>query len=162
MKKSMYCIAAALFMLGASACSNGGNKSATDSLQDTVVADTVDSAVAQDTVPAVEVNPEKDLALSVEKKNLNYLPESSGKAGSLTVKVTNNSTVAIKGSAYKVAYDEIVEDWVGSEEDGGLEDVTKKRTAVGKDVNPGESVLIELKASDGCQDLKNPKIVNAD
>lgn len=162
MKKLMYCIAAAALMLGAAACSNGGNKSETDSIQDSVATETVDSAVAQDTVPAVEVNPEKDLTLSVEKKSLHHVPESSFMAGSLTVKITNNSTVAVKGSAYKVAYDEIVEDWVGSEEDGGLDEVTEKRTAAGKDINPGESVLIELKATDGCQDLKNPKIVNAD
>lgn len=160
MKKFMYSTTLALFLLGAAACSNGNNKSEADTLQDSVATEAVDSAAVEDTVPAVEVNPEKDLTLSVEKKNLDYLPESSVKAGSLTVKITNNSTVAVKGTSYKIAYDEIVEDWVGTPEDGGLEDVTKKRSVAGKDVNPGESVLVELKSSEGCQDLKNPKIMN--
>lgn len=157
MKKFIYSLSVFALMLTASACGNGNRNAETDSLSDSAMVETADSATTEE---ATEVNPEEVLSVSVEKKNLDYLPESSFKSGSMTVKVTNNGKVSVKGADYVVTYDEIIEDWVGTPEDGGLADVTKKRTAEGKDVTPGESVQIVLKSTAGCQDLKNPAIKN--
>lgn len=161
MKKLILCLSALALMAGAFSCGTGDKDGAKDSTLDSEIVEAVDSAeVENESAPQESANPEKDLSLTIEKKDLKYAPECSYKTGSLIVKVTNNGTAAVKGSDYVVAYDEIIEDWVGTPEDGGLEDVTKKRTTQGVDVAPGESVEIPLKSSDGCLDLKNPKIKN--
>lgn len=161
MKNLFYFLSACTILLCASSCSNGNKSAEGTSDSDTSVLQTPDSsAIADETTPVEEVNPEEVLTISIEKKDLKYVPESSVKKGVMIVKVTNNSKSLVKGSDYVVTYDEIIEDWVGTEEDGGLEDVTKTRRADGKDVGPGESVSIELKSTEGCLDLKNPKIKN--
>lgn len=161
MKKIFYFLSACTVLLCASACSSGNKPADGTSDSDTTVLVTPDSsAIAEETTQVEEVNPKEVLTISIEKKDLKYVPESSVKKGVMIVKVTNNSNSLVKGSDYMVAYDEIVEDWVGTEEDGGIEDVTEKRTVAGKDIEPGESVSIELKSTEGCLDIKNPKIKN--
>lgn len=158
MKKTIFHFAICLALCGMSACGNSNKENESNDS----VAVPADSVVIADTTAteaiAVEVNPEEALSLTVEKKNLHYGAESSGMVGSWTVKVTNNSETDVNGSDYTVIYDEIVEETTA---DGDFEDVTKKRTVSGKDVAAGQSVLVELKAKEGCQDFKNPKIKSA-
>lgn len=160
MKKVIYVSALAL-MLSAASCSKSENSGANDSVADSVATDTVSMVDSAANKPAEEVaedvNPEEALTLTVEKKNLNWAGEDSYKTGTWTLKVTNNGNSEVKGTDYVVAYNEIVEDTVNGE----LVEATKNRTAEGKDVMPGESVTITLKARKGCQDFKNPRIVNA-
>lgn len=106
------------------------------------------------------VVPTEVLTLKPGKKNLSYEEESSSKTGTWTMEVTNNGSVPIKGSDYDIAYVEVVEEWVGSEDNGGLDDVDHARTQSGVDVEPNQTVKIILKASGGCQDMKSPKIIN--
>lgn len=165
MKKLTYFLPVAIAAIGLASCGNNKQDPATDSdsIADTaaiVAADTtaVDTtAVAPtpaDTITAT-VDPEKDLTLTVQKKNLKWVPEGETKQGSWTVKVTNKGNSDIKGSEYVVAYTEIIED---TNRDGDLVEVSKKRTEKGLDVAPGASVEIILKAKPGCLDFKNPKI----
>ena len=159
MKKLFYVSACAL-MLGAASCSSDKGGAADSAAADSAVADTVVAVDSVAVAPAEEVveevNPEEALTLTVEKKNLNWAPEASYKSGTWTVKVTNNGKTEVKGTDYVVAYNEIVE----TEANGEFVEATKNRTAEGKDVKPGESVTITLKARNGCQDFKNPKIAN--
>lgn len=164
MKKTLY-FALGACVLGLASCAGNEQKAdTTDSVEIVAPDSAADSAAASvDTVAAPaqteavkeEANPEKDLTLEVTKKNLKHVPESTFYEGSWTVKVTNNGASEIKGNEYVVAYTETKED---QNSDGDLVEVNKKRTAPGKDVAPGESVEIILKAKDGCQGFSNPKI----
>lgn len=149
--------------MGAASCGKTEKKVDNDSALDTAVTNLVTNTMAADSKSSEKsteepVNISEALTLEVVKKNLKHVPESSYYSGYLTVKVTNNAKSEVKGSDYEITYDEIVEDWVGTPEDGGLEDVTTKRSEAGKDIAPGESVEFKLKSNSECQDLKNPKV----
>lgn len=143
-------------------CGKTKSSVATDENDSLGMIDSVASAQDEKESQPEEINviPTEVLTLTPGKKNLQYEEESSGKAGTWTIEITNNGPVTVKGSDYNVTYVEIVEEWVGSDEDGGLDDKSYTRTVSGKDIAPNETVQIILKSSDGCQDLKSPKIVN--
>lgn len=161
MKKMKLLSMATIAMMFATACSSKSAADATTDSADSAVIEVADT-VATDTVAAEPepepVVPTEALTLKPGKKNLKYAPEASFKTGTFIVNVTNTSNVAVSGDAYKVSYQETVEE---SNDEGMLDDKTYTRTVAGKDVAPGETVEITIKAGEGCQDLTNPKIVNA-
>lgn len=134
-----------------------------DASNDSLEAVYADSSVIdqQESEELSNVVPTEVLSLKPGKKNLSFVDESDYKNGTWPLEVTNTSSVPVKGSDYKIEYVEVVEEWVGSDEDGGFDDVSHTRTVPGIDIAPNETVTIVLKSGKGCQDLKSPKIVNA-
>lgn len=151
-----------IYLIGISliavSCSSKTTSSDSDELKNEQLEATQD--VSKSDTENLTVTPEEALTLSVANKDLDYADESSSLTGSVTVEITNNGTVAVKGSDYNVAYVEIIEEWVGTQEDGGLDDVEYNRTIPGKDIAPNETIQIALKSNDRCQGIKSPKIVN--
>ncbi len=140
-------------LVGVVSCGKTEKAAEADSIADTVLTDTVKAEESGDE----SVNIAEVLTLQVIKKDLKHVPESTFYTGYIIVKVVNNSESEIKGSDYEITYEEEDEDWVGTQEEGGLDYVTKQMSVPGKDIAPGEAVEITIK-SDGCQDLRNPKI----
>lgn len=154
-------------LIGLALVSCGGGKSAEEAAADSArIADSIAAAekaaeqaridsIAKDSIAKAEAAEMYDNALTLTpgKKKVTPISNSESSNVSWPVTITNNTTIPINSSDYKVTYSEVY----ATCSDGSSPDRYSGASTSGPDIAPGESVTVVLSCS-GCDGLANAKV----